>query len=147
MSLKFKDANTQDVDAWVDMRCALWKQYTRAELESEANQLLTNPKYNTIFVEYEGDLAGFIEIRLREVAENCDSSPVAYIEGWYVKPEYQQQGMGLELQKQAEHWAKSVGCTEMASDTEEDNDKSVAAHTKAGFKVSAHLIHFYKKIL
>ncbi len=146
MSLTFKDATKEQIDAWVDMRVALWKQYSRDELRKEALSLLDNPKYQTIFVEFEADLAGFIEIRLRDVAEGCDSSPVAYIEGWYVKPEYQQQGIGMELQKHAEAWAKSQGCSEMASDTEEDNDKSVAAHTKAGFRVSAHLIHFYKKI-
>jgi aminoglycoside 6'-N-acetyltransferase I len=31
-----------------------------------------------------GGLCGFIEVSLRNYAEGCMTSPVAYIEGWYV---------------------------------------------------------------
>jgi hypothetical protein len=34
-----------------------------------------------------GGLCGFIEVSLRSYAEGCQTSPVAYIEGWYVDAE------------------------------------------------------------
>lgn len=39
-----------------------------------------------------GRLGGYVEVGARPYAEGCDSSPVAYVEAWYVEPELRRQG-------------------------------------------------------
>jgi aminoglycoside 6'-N-acetyltransferase I len=63
-------------------------------------------------------VVGFAEVSLRVRAEGCGSSPVGYLEGWYVTPSARRGGIGCELMAALEERARSRGCTEMASDTE-----------------------------
>src|SRR5688572_26715697 len=44
-------------------------------------------------------LGGFIEIGERAYAEGCETSPVAFIEGWYVDGDLRHQGIGRALVK------------------------------------------------
>jgi aminoglycoside 6'-N-acetyltransferase I len=89
---------------------------------------------------------GFIEIRLRDCAESANSSPVAYIEGWFVLAECRRQGVGKALVEAAENWALASGCTEMASDTQIENTLSIAAHERLGYKQVERLVCFLKAI-
>jgi GNAT superfamily N-acetyltransferase len=54
--------------------------------------------------------------------------PVGYIEGWYVAEDYRQHGVGKKLLSEAEDWARSQKCVEMASDAIIDNERSQRAH-------------------
>jgi aminoglycoside 6'-N-acetyltransferase I len=46
----------------------------------------------------------------------------------------------------AEDWARSRGCTEMASDTELTNRVSEAAHLRLGYRVAAKVTAFRKRL-
>ena len=46
----------------------------------------------------------------------------------------------------AEDWARSRGCTEMASDTEFANRVSEAAHLRLGYQVAARVTAFRKRV-
>src|SRR5262245_38398644 len=37
---------------------------------------------------------GFVELSRRLYAEGCATSPVGFLEGWYVVPEYRRRGIG-----------------------------------------------------
>jgi len=52
-----------------------------------------------------GGLCGFIEVSRRNYAEGCTTSPVAYIEGWYVDEESRRRTLGTRLVQAAEAWA------------------------------------------
>ena len=91
-------------------------------------------------------MIGFAEISLRAWAEGCVSSPVGYLEGWYVKAEYRRTGVGRRLVAAGEEWARSQGCSEMASDTWLDNDVSHAAHLALGFTEASRVIHYRKSL-
>ncbi len=93
-----------------------------------------------------GGLGGFIEVGLRNYAEGCDSSPVGYIEGWYVDPDLRQQGVGAALVQAGEEWARAQGCTEMASDCLLVNEGSFRAHLALGYAEAERLIHFCKRL-
>jgi aminoglycoside 6'-N-acetyltransferase I len=93
-----------------------------------------------------GRLGGFIEVGLRKYAEGCDSSPVGYIEGWYVDPDLRRQGVGAALVRAGEEWARAQGCTEMASDCLLDNEASIRAHLALGYEEAERLIHFCKRL-
>jgi len=68
-----------------------------------------------------GSAIGFIELSIRAYAEGCITDHVAFIEGWYVEPNERGKGVGAALIRAAEAWARSQGCTELASDTQIDN--------------------------
>jgi GNAT superfamily N-acetyltransferase len=63
-----------------------------------------------------GRLAGFTEVGTRLYAEGCDTSPVAYLEGWYVDRDVRRHGIGAALARAAEVWAREHGYRELASD-------------------------------
>jgi aminoglycoside 6'-N-acetyltransferase I len=91
-------------------------------------------------------LAGFLEAGIRAYAEDCASENVGYVEGWYVDADVREQGIGGQLVRAAEDWARGKGCQEMASDCELSNEVSLAAHLKLGYEETARLIHFRKKL-
>jgi len=48
-------------------------------------------------------------VGVRNYAEGCETSPVAFIEGWYVDPDVRQSGLGGKLIDAAENWARAEG--------------------------------------
>jgi aminoglycoside 6'-N-acetyltransferase I len=79
-------------------------------------------------------LLGFAEVSRRPYAEGCETSPVGFLEGWYVVPECRRQGIGRALVAAAEAWARALGCREFASDALVENTLSAAAHRALGFE-------------
>ena len=94
----------------------------------------------------DGCLAGFVEVGSRNYADGCDSTPVAYLEGWYVDPDVRRTGLGASLLQSAERWAVKNGFSEIASDTELDNAISLQAHLASGFEEVERQICFRKKL-
>jgi aminoglycoside 6'-N-acetyltransferase I len=92
-------------------------------------------------------LGGFVEVGIRSVAEGCyDGNPVGYIEGWYVDPDMRRRGIGRVLVEAAEDWARTHGCTEMASDSLLMNQTSIDAHKALGFEEVERAVHFRKRL-
>ena len=79
-------------------------------------------------------LAGFAEVGARSVADGCETSPVAYLEGWFVDADMRRQGVGAALIHAAEAWAREKGFREFASDAELENIQSQQAHVALGFR-------------
>lgn len=94
----------------------------------------------------DGSLAGFVEIGSRNYAEGCETTPVAYVEGWYVDPDARRNGLGAQLLKATEAWALEHGFSEIASDTELGNDVSRQVHIALGFEEVERQICFKKRL-
>jgi aminoglycoside 6'-N-acetyltransferase I len=102
-----------------------------------------------IFVAESADttLVGFLEVSLRSHADGCDvRHPVGYVEGWYLIETHRGRGIGKQLLHAAEDWARTQGCTEMASDAWIDNDLSHRVHQHLGFEVVDRCIHYRKSL-
>lgn len=91
-------------------------------------------------------LGGFLEASFHVNTYDCETSPVGYIEGWYVDPDLRLHGVGKQLVHAAEQWAIGQGYQEMASDCEIDNQVSLSAHLASGYEEKERLIHFRKWI-
>ena len=93
-----------------------------------------------------GRVVGFAEISRRNYAEGCETSPVGFLEGWYVVPAWRRRGVGRAVVQEAEAWARSLGCTEFASDALAENSVSAAAHLALGFE-EVEVIRCFRKPL
>lgn len=94
-----------------------------------------------------GSLAGFVEIGSRNYAEGCITTPIAYLEGWYVDPDVRRTGIGSQLLQAAEFWAVDHGYLELASDTQLDNAISLKVHRTLGFDEVERQICFRKQLV
>ncbi|HSR68291.1 MAG TPA: aminoglycoside 6'-N-acetyltransferase [Acidobacteriota bacterium] len=140
-----------DAGAWLRMRCALWPEGAEAEHREEIERFFAGdfPRHPWVVLvsqDGSGRLTGFAELSLRPHAEGCSTSPVAYLEGWYVRPERRRQGVGRALIAAAESWARSQGCSEFASDAYPDNHVSASAHQSLGF-TDVGLVRCFRKAL
>lgn len=138
-----------DAAEWLRMRTALWPSHDHAA-EIEEHFRSGGTPVLTIVLAAErsaGGLMGFIEIGLRPYAEGCDSSPVPFIEGWYVDPDMRRSGVGTQLVRAAEDWARAQGYTEIGSDIEMENDVSFAAHRALGYEEVNRVICFRRALV
>jgi hypothetical protein len=76
----------------------------------------------------------------------AESSPVAYVEGWWVDADARRQRIGAQLIAAAESFARSRGYRELASDTELYNVISQRAHERLGFEELDRVV-LYRKVL
>lgn len=137
-----------DRDEWRRMRDALWP-HASAEHAEEIEACLAAPDAAAaVFVAARagGGLGGLLELRLRDFAEGCVSSPVAYVEGWWVDPDARVQGVGAALMRAAEQWARALGLSEIASDCDLDNEPSLRAHEALGFGEVVRVICLRKRL-
>ena len=93
-----------------------------------------------------GGLCGCIEVSLRNDAEGCKTSPVGYIEGWYVDEDIRRRKLGTRLVQAAEAWARSHGLKEMARDTQIANAVSIQAHKVLGYEEVERRVCFRKAL-
>jgi len=147
MSFTIRRATDQDKSAWLRMRQGLWPDAPVEYLSFDLDGHLADPDY-VVFVAADGnqDLIAFIEAGLRDHGEGCETSPVGYIEAWYVAEHLRGQSVGRDLIYAAEQWAREKGCREMASDTWLENESSIAAHLRLGYQEVERLVHFMKRL-
>ncbi len=147
--MRIRRVQPADWSEWLRMRTALWPDCPREKHEREMALGISpaGPPAAILVAERPGGgLGGFIEVGLRNYAEGCDTSPVGYIEGWYVDPELRKQGVGAALVRAGEEWARAQGCTEMGSDCRLDNEASLRAHLALGYVEAERAILFCKRL-
>jgi aminoglycoside 6'-N-acetyltransferase I len=140
-------AGSRHLASWLALRRRLWPHLSAQENAVETGQLLRRGNYAAwIWVDEDGRAAGFAEAGLRDYAEGCETSPVGYLEGWYVLPERRGLGIGRKLVEAAENWARERGMREMASDAELDNLDSQRAHARLGYSETGRVVSFRKPL-
>ena len=129
------------------MSVALFPDYTAQDLERGMREFRARSDAEVFVVDRgDGSLGGFVEAGSRPYADGCESSPVGYIEAWYVDQDLRLQGYGRALLAAAEAWARARGYTEIASDALLDNEASHAAHRASGYEEVERHIVFRKAI-
>ena len=138
----------KDFQEWFRLRKLLWDEVTDEEQREEMLDIFEHTDTQLVLVVEtgRGNLVGFLEASIRPFVEDCRTDHVGYLEGWFVEPEFRRHGVGRELVRKAENWARGKGCIEMASDSEIDNDLSVKAHSKLGYTETSRLIHWRKEL-
>lgn len=93
-----------------------------------------------------GKLAGYVEAGERSIVDGCATSPVGYIEAWYVDPDVRRSGFGRRLLEAAEDWARERGRSEMGSDALLENEVSHLAHRASGYLETDRVINYRKEL-
>jgi aminoglycoside 6'-N-acetyltransferase I len=129
------------------MSKALFPVHNDEDLTIDMAALLERPDAAVfIAVRPDGSVCGYVEAATRSYADGCSTSPVGYIEAWYVDPDVRREGYGRALLEAAEAWAVEQGYREMASDALLDNDISHEAHKRSGY-VEVDRVITYRKPL
>lgn len=147
--MKVRLLEARDRHAWAAMRAALWPDEDADLLGHETLMHFSGrPLAEAVFIceSVDGEACGFLELGLRPYAEGCSSSPVPFIEGWYVAPVARHKGAGRALVSGAESWALLRNFTEIASDTQLNNSQSQAAHAALGYEEVERLVTFRKSL-
>ncbi|MES9945192.1 MAG: GNAT family N-acetyltransferase [Candidatus Thiodiazotropha sp.] len=143
-----REATLNDALAWSEMRTDLWAE-TEDMHVAEIKEYFSGTSIDIVQV-YVGEVGletvGFLELNIRNFAEGSRSPKLPYVEAWYIKPKYRGNGYGALLMQQAEKWAVAKGYSELASDTELDNDRSIAMHKHLGFVETERVVCFLKKL-
>ena len=130
---------------YVGLRRALWPM-SKPTCAREAREVLARRSW-AVFVAIEGDATlGFCEVSLKEYANGASSSPVGFLEGWFVGALHRRRGVGRALVRAAEAWARERGCKELCSDTEVERAWSIAAHRRLGFREAERVVCFVKPL-
>lgn len=131
---------------YIELRAMMWDM-AADENRHEVEALLQDQERWAVFIASQGSQTiGFLEVRLREYAEGASSSPVGYLEGWYVEEQNRGEGVGRMLVESGEEWARSRGCTEMASDAAIDNTRSIRLHHELGYGEVDRIVCFLKNL-
>jgi aminoglycoside 6'-N-acetyltransferase I len=166
--LTVRQAQSSDRNELAKMRAMLWPETSVEEHGIELELMLSTGMNGTLpasilvaqdddgalpdgvlpdGVLIDGVLIGFLEAGLRSHVDGCDTAqPVGFVEGWFVREGFRKRGVGRELMRSAEEWARRRGCLEMGSDSLIDNQGSQRAHAALGFEVVDRCVNFRKTL-
>lgn len=143
-------ATPDHLAAWSEMRYALWTWDTVPDHAEEAVQLYLagHPdRYALIAEDDDGQALGFAEATIRrDYVEGCETSPVVFLEGIYVRPDVRLKGVALALADAVAEWGKAAGCTEFASNALLENTDSHNFHAAIGFEETERVVFFRKDL-
>lgn len=147
MRVTIRQAKDIDLDDLVSMSMQLWDDEDEDELADVLAELLESPREVAFVAVVDGVTVGFATASIRhDYVEGSSSSPVGYLEGIFVEPEMQRQGIARALVIAVERWVAAAGCNEFGSDTDIDNAESQAFHEALGFEEVGRLVSFLKDV-
>ena len=130
-NIAIRKLGPEDRHAWLSLRKLLWPDSE----DDEALTWTTRSDAATLLAESAEDgVIGFAEVGVRLYADGCDTSPVAFLEGWYVEAAHRGNDVGRRLVQAAAEWAKQSGLQELASDSLLEDYAAYAAHIRVGFE-------------
>jgi len=140
---KIREYRPDDRRSYQQLREKLWPDCS----DTDNDSWFARDDARTFLAERDdGSLCGFVEVGSRPYAEGCESSPVGYIEGWWVDADMRRRGVGRALIEAAERWARERGYREMGSDALLENDVSHASHRALGYEEVERLVMFRKSL-
>jgi len=81
MTVSRVEAESNDVEAYRELRAKLWPMSAEENLRETSQQLAASAKWAVFLArDNDGTALGFLEVRLREYAEGASSSPVGFLE-------------------------------------------------------------------
>lgn len=133
---------------WLELRRVLWPQADELH-RAEMAAMFRRPTQFGAFVAHgpDGTPVGFAESALRhDHVDGTSTSPVAFLEGIYVVPEWRLRGVARQLVETVARWGRELGCSQFASNAALDNAASHAFHRAAGFAETERVVYFLREL-
>jgi aminoglycoside 6'-N-acetyltransferase I len=145
MNFNIREMGASDCAAWIDMRDSLWPgEPPSGHVRAIAAILASDTAWGFIAESIEGTPAAFAELAIRPYANGCDSEPVPFLEGIFVRPQFRRKRAGARLIAHVETFVTARGFRELGSDALIDNHESHAAHRGWGFSETERVVYFRK---
>jgi aminoglycoside 6'-N-acetyltransferase I len=147
MKFTVRQMGAPDRAAWAEMRATLWpEEPLQAHAEWIDEILGREDTWGFIAETIDGAPAGFAEVAIRKYANGCETRPVPFLEGIWVKAEFRRQGIGNALIAHAGALLAALGFREIGSDSEIDNHAAHASHLSWGFSETERVVYFRKSL-
>ena len=141
--MEVRELRSDDVDAWLAMRGALWPKADPESLRADLDGMLASPdEICFLLVDPARGPVGMLEGAVHPGPD----APHAHVEAWYVAPDLRRKGHGRDLLDRFENWALHRGICRMTSDTNENYPISPHAHEGCGFRVLMKQTIFIKEL-
>ena len=125
------------------MRKALYYSSDDELLDQEMETIIKHGNCSFFCIQNENaETIGLVELSERNIVDGCLSSPVAYLEGLYLKPEHQGKGLGGKVMKLIITLCRKKGFSELATDTNFDNFRARAFYKALGFEELENVVGF-----
>lgn len=140
-------ATNENVNELTDMGLELWPNNEYEYLKNDFTYIIGHLKDIIYLARSDKEYIGFIHMSIRnDYVEGSNTSPVAYLEGIYTKPDFRKMGVARDLYNAGIKWAKSKGCSQVGSDIGLNNDLCFNFHGKMGFEEANRVICFITDI-
>ena len=137
----------EDRAMWLEMRMALWPEETRLAHDDMIDRMLAdNAAWAFIVETAPGSSTAFAEVTLRKFANGCETQPVPFLEGIWVRDGLRRQHIGSALIRFIEKFLVARGYTQLGSDTQIENIASQAAHVGWGFSETERVVYYRKDL-
>jgi aminoglycoside 6'-N-acetyltransferase I len=145
--MKIEIVSEENLKQLTELVLELWDDCSFEEEFVNYKSIIDSGKEVCYLVKDQESYIAFVHVSIRnDYVEGATDLPVAYVEGIYVKPNYQKQGIAKKLIKVAEDWANQMGLKQLASDTDIANSNSIDFHNKTGFIEVERIVCFIKKL-
>ncbi|NTJ61599.1 GNAT family N-acetyltransferase [Agrobacterium rhizogenes] len=144
--MRIEQATDEHLEGWMRLRTELWPDSSFEHHRAELAQFRANANAVAfVAIDSAGHVVGFAEATLRhDYVNGCETSPVLFLEGIYVRSEHRREGVAGALCQAVADWGLAAGCTEFASDALIDNLASHAFHAALGFVETKRVVYFRK---
>lgn len=135
--------STYNIKALAQLMLELWPDSSFDEELESCIIILNNDNDVCYLIKDKETYIAFIHLTVRlDYVEGANRSPVAYIEGLYVKENWRHLGIGKKMITLGTEWGRQKGCKQMASDTELNNVTSIEIHKRMGFLEANRIVCF-----
>jgi GNAT superfamily N-acetyltransferase len=142
--LVIREFSFSDIDAITELMKDLGHSTSKEQMRTRLEKISYYPMYCTFVAELEGKVVGIVG--LRQLYSYEGDNPVVQISALVTKAEYRGLGIGKELIKQAETWAKKNGANEivLTSGNRPEREEAHKFYKHLGYNVSG--FRFSKRI-
>src|ERR1700674_1093381 len=103
-----------DRAAWAEMRSSLWPEHSASDHADDIEELIrAEDAWSFIAGTAYGAHVGFAEVAIHKYANGCETRPVPFLEGIWVKAEFRRQGVGTRLIRHVEAFVAERGFREI----------------------------------
>ena len=132
---------------WKAMREEIYSSLSAEFHEKEMKQIFDSSDWFCYFlINEDKKILGLAELSSRNIVDGCLSSPVAYLEGLYLKKECRGMGLGRKAIEIIKNWCKEKGFTELGMDTELTNLEAQKFFKTVGLQETYRIVQFRARI-